>query len=204
MSRRLCAPRERAKTSRTSRTALPVRRKANRRMRAGDPADDRAAIPRAEFPRLVRPHLFGARIRLSPDDRAWTESLLAPAEYALWLRLAANDQVHAVRVVNVTRAKLAASPYEDDGRRLRAALLHDMRKLKANLADAWAGGRNARREGGRLVDRKAMGGQLARFYPPARSVSHPWNGWRRDDSALARPRGTRSRDCGPPGLQSCP
>jgi hypothetical protein len=105
-------------------------------MLSGRPAEEnRVALPRAEFPRLLRRLADSARaVRLSPDDRAWTESLLTPAEYALWARLAPHDQVHAVRVAKVTRAKLAGSPYEDGGRWLGAALMHDIGKLEANLA----------------------------------------------------------------------
>lgn len=103
---------------------------------SGQPAEEnRAALPRAEFPRLVRRFVDSARAaRLSPDDLAWTASLLTPVEYALWVRLAAHDQVHAVRVAKVTRTKLAGTAYEDDARWLGAALMHDIGKLEANLA----------------------------------------------------------------------
>ncbi len=50
------------------------------------------------------------------------------------MRLAAHDQVHAVRVAKVTRGKLAGSAYEDDNRWLGAALMHDIGKLEARLA----------------------------------------------------------------------
>jgi hypothetical protein len=50
------------------------------------------------------------------------ESLLAPAEYELWARLAPHDQVHTVHVAKVTRSKLAGTAYEGDGRWLGAAL----------------------------------------------------------------------------------
>jgi predicted hydrolase (HD superfamily) len=105
-------------------------------MMSGQPAEEsRVALPRAEFPRLIRRFVDSARAaRLNPDDLAWAASLLTPAEYALWVRLAAHDQVHAVCVAKVTRSKLAGSAYEDDGRWLGAALMHDIGKLEANLA----------------------------------------------------------------------
>jgi hypothetical protein len=103
---------------------------------SGQPAEEnRAALPRAEFPRLVRRFVDSARAaRLSPDDLAWAASLLTPAEYALWARLAAHDQVHAVHVAKVARTRLAGTAYEDDDRWLGAALMHDIGKLEANLA----------------------------------------------------------------------
>jgi len=105
-------------------------------MMLGRPANEnRAALPRAEFPRLVRRFVDSARApRLDADDLAWAASLLTPAEYALWMRLAAHDRVHAVRVAKVTRGKLAGSAYEDDSRWLGAALMHDIGKLEARLA----------------------------------------------------------------------
>jgi hypothetical protein len=105
-------------------------------MSSGQPAEEnRVALPRAEFPRLLRRLIDSARsARLSYDDRAWAASLLMPAEYALWARLAPHDQFHAVRVAKVTRAELAGSAYGDDSRWLGAALMHDIGKFEANLA----------------------------------------------------------------------
>ena len=60
--------------------------------------------------------------------------MLTPGEYALWTRLVAHDQVHAVRVAKATRSKLVSSAYKDDGRWLGAALMHDIGKLEARLA----------------------------------------------------------------------
>jgi len=105
-------------------------------MSSGQPQQsNRVALPRAEVPRLLRRFVDSMRAaRLSPDDRAWAASLLAPAEYELWARLVPHDQVHTVRVAKVTRSKLAGTAYEDDGRWLGAALMHDVGKLEANLA----------------------------------------------------------------------
>jgi hypothetical protein len=105
-------------------------------MSSGQPDQgNRVALPRAEFPRLLRRLVDSLRAaHLSFDDRAWAASLLAPAEHALWARLAPHDQVHTIRVARMTRSKLAGTAYEDDGRWLGAALMHDVGKLEPNLA----------------------------------------------------------------------
>jgi len=63
-------------------------------------------------------------------DRAWVESVLSDAEYALWRRQYGPDRRHTARVAREVEARLgdqATAPV------LAAALLHDIGKIEAGL-----------------------------------------------------------------------
>ena len=66
----------------------------------------------------------------SDDDRAWVESVLSDAEYALWRRQYGPDRRHTAAVAREVEVRLgneATRPV------LAAALLHDIGKIDADL-----------------------------------------------------------------------
>ncbi len=69
----------------------------------------------------------------SPADRAWVESVLEPAEFALWARQPGYDQRHSAGVARQVEAALAGGPHAGDTRWLACALLHDIGKVAAGL-----------------------------------------------------------------------
>ena len=69
----------------------------------------------------------------SGEDRAWVESVLEPAEFALWARQPGHDQRHSAGVARQVEAALAGGPHAGDTRWLACALLHDIGKLASGL-----------------------------------------------------------------------
>ena len=69
----------------------------------------------------------------SPQDRAWVEAILEPAEYALWARQPGHDQRHTAEVARQVEAALAGGPHAGDSRWPACALLHDIGKLASGL-----------------------------------------------------------------------
>jgi hypothetical protein len=69
----------------------------------------------------------------SPEDRAWVETVLEPAEFALWARQPGHDQRHSAGVARQVVEALAGGPHADDSRWPACALLHDIGKLASGL-----------------------------------------------------------------------
>jgi len=69
----------------------------------------------------------------SEDDRAWVETVLEPAELALWIRQPGHDQRHSAGVARHVEAALAGGPHAGDSRWPACALLHDIGKLASGL-----------------------------------------------------------------------
>jgi hypothetical protein len=69
----------------------------------------------------------------SEEDRAWVESVLEPAELALWARQPGHDQRHSAGVARKVEAALAGGPHAGDSRWPACALLHDIGKLASGL-----------------------------------------------------------------------
>jgi hypothetical protein len=69
----------------------------------------------------------------APADRAWVETVLEPAELALWARQPGHDQRHTVDVARQVEAALAGGPHAGDTRWPACALLHDIGKLASGL-----------------------------------------------------------------------
>lgn len=102
---------------------------------------------------LVRRFLGSLSPRpLDPEDDAWAQAHLQPAERALWARMSRPDRTHATRV-----ARTVAEQLGEDATRpvVAAALLHDVGKVEAGLGTAGrvvatlAGRRRAQRWAGR-------------------------------------------------------
>ena len=69
-----------------------------------------------------------------PEDRAWVETILEPAEYALWARQPGHDRRHTAEVARQVEAALAGGPHAGDSRWPACALLHDIGKLASGLS----------------------------------------------------------------------
>ena len=69
----------------------------------------------------------------SPEDGAWVETILEPAEYALWARQPGHDRRHTAEVARQVEAALAGGPHAGDSRWPACALLHDIGKLASGL-----------------------------------------------------------------------
>ena len=69
----------------------------------------------------------------SPEDRAWVETVLIRAKFALWARQPGHDQRHSAGVARQVEAALAGGPHAGDTRWLACALLHDIGKLASGL-----------------------------------------------------------------------
>jgi hypothetical protein len=91
-------------------------------------------MPKQEWGHLAR-RFFGALRPGGPsaEDRAWVETVLEPAELALWARQPAHDQRHSAGVARQVEAALAGGPHAGDTRWLACALLHDIGKLASGL-----------------------------------------------------------------------
>jgi hypothetical protein len=61
------------------------------------------------------------------------ETVLEPAEFALWARQPGHDQRHSAGVARQVEALLAGGPHAGDNRWLACALLHDIGKLASGL-----------------------------------------------------------------------
>ena len=87
------------------------------------------ALPRAGFRRLIS-RMFDAAAASDhePREPAWVESVLSPAEFALWRSMTAIERTHSVRVARGVQRRLAGSIHADDRRWLAVALLHDIGK----------------------------------------------------------------------------
>jgi hypothetical protein len=93
------------------------------------------ALPRATFSELLGRAIAAAiRPRSDPADRAWAESLLTSAEFALWIRQSDYDRHHAVQVARRVERRLAATAYAGDALWTSAALMHDVGKSESNLS----------------------------------------------------------------------
>ncbi len=66
----------------------------------------------------------------SEADRAWVESTLSAAEYALWRRMYGPDRRHSVQVAREVERRLVGAATQPV---LAAALLHDVGKIDAAL-----------------------------------------------------------------------
>jgi hypothetical protein len=91
-------------------------------------------VKRDPWGHLAR-RFFGALRPGGPSqaDRAWVESVLEPAEFALWARQPAHDQRHSAGVARQVEAALAGGPHAGDTRWPACALLHDIGKLASGL-----------------------------------------------------------------------
>jgi hypothetical protein len=102
---------------------------------------------------LVR-RFLGSLSRRPPavSDTAWAESLLAPAEVALWRRMGVADRRHAIDVAHrfAERAPGAGRPA------MAGALLHDVGKLDSGLGTFG-------RVGATLVPARWVRGRFARY-----------------------------------------
>ena len=74
---------------------------------------------------------FLQSLKQPPGDHDWkvVESILSPAELALFQELPIQDQNHSIRVLEGVQAR-----GEDDPDLLKAALLHDLGKMKYPLS----------------------------------------------------------------------
>jgi hypothetical protein len=70
----------------------------------------------------------------SPEDGAWVETILEPAEYALWARQPGHDRRHSAGVARQVESALAGGPHAGDSRWPACALLHDIGKLASGLS----------------------------------------------------------------------
>ncbi|MGQ0805807.1 MAG: HD domain-containing protein [Actinomycetota bacterium] len=66
-------------------------------------------------------------------DVAWVESVLAPAELAVWRRLPSHDRRYSIRVARRVEQALAGTEHARDPRWPAVALLHDVGKLDSAL-----------------------------------------------------------------------
>ncbi|HEX6310367.1 MAG TPA: HD domain-containing protein [Acidimicrobiia bacterium] len=71
-----------------------------------------------------------------PADVAWVESVLTPAELALWRRLPNHDRRYSIRVGRRVDSLLGGSRCAPDDHWVAIALLHDVGKLDAGLGVA--------------------------------------------------------------------
>jgi hypothetical protein len=67
------------------------------------------------------------------QDIAWVETVLEPAELALWRELPNHDRRYSIRMARLVEAGLADTEYAGQARWLAVALLHDVGKLDAGL-----------------------------------------------------------------------
>ena len=92
------------------------------------------SLPRATAAELFRRAFVAARAtRSDAADFAWVETILTPAEHALWRRQSPFDRDHVVQVARRVERRLAATGHENDPRWIGAALMHDVGKARAGL-----------------------------------------------------------------------
>ncbi len=92
-------------------------------------------LPRATLLELAGRAIAAAvRPRSDPADRAWAESILTRAEFALWIRQSDYDQHHAIQVARRVERLLAPTAYVGDPLWTSAALMHDVGKCESNLS----------------------------------------------------------------------
>lgn len=70
---------------------------------------------------------------LTAEDRALIQQRLTEAERDLFYRMEPADQAHSVRVTRLCMEALAAHPQVDERVMVKAALLHDVGKIGADL-----------------------------------------------------------------------
>jgi plasmid stabilization system protein ParE len=137
----------------------------------------------------------------APADRAWVETVLQPAELALWARQPGHDQRHTVDVARQVEAALAGGPHAGDSRWPACALLHDIGKLAsalsiphrvmATLAERATGGavadweehRGLRRRIALYVRHPELGADMIRIAGGRDEVAH-WAGAHHDRARL--------------------
>jgi len=66
-------------------------------------------------------------------DVAWVESVLTPAELAVWRRLPNHDRRYSIRVARRAEHLLSGTGFAGDPNWPAVALLHDVGKLDSNL-----------------------------------------------------------------------
>ncbi len=93
---------------------------------------------------------------LGGRDRAWVETVLSPAERALWERMSRADQKHAAGVAREADRLLGGA----DGAVLVAALLHDVGKVESGLGTFR---RVAATLAGAIVGRSRVPGRMGRY-----------------------------------------
>lgn len=83
------------------------------------------------IPHLARRFFGSLRPGGPPErERAWVESVLSEAEYALWVRMYGPDRRHSATVAREVERRLG---HEATPAVLAAALLHDVGKIDADL-----------------------------------------------------------------------
>jgi hypothetical protein len=137
-------------------------------------------------------HLVRRFVRaLSPGrprdtDVAWVESVLTPAELAVWTRLPNHDRRYSIRVARRVEQLLSTTGFAHDPRWPAVALLHDVGKLDSNLgvvrrAFATVAGavrptlRRSRGRFGRYLRHDEIGAELLRA-AAARDEAARWAG----------------------------
>ena len=92
-------------------------------------------LPRATFFELAGRAIAAAvRPRSDPADRAWAESILTPAEFALWIRQSDYDEHHAIQVARRVELRLLRTAHAGDALWPGVALMHDVGKSESNLS----------------------------------------------------------------------
>jgi hypothetical protein len=93
------------------------------------------ALPRATFLELAGRAIAAAvRPRSDPADQAWAESLLTPAEFALWCRQSDYDRHHAIQVARRVEGRLGRTAHAGGALWPGVALMHDVGKSESNLS----------------------------------------------------------------------
>jgi len=126
-------------------------------------------MAKQEWAHLAR-RFFGALRPGGPsaEDQAWVETVLEPAEFALWARQPGHDRRHSAGVARQVEAALAGGPHAGDTRWVACALLHDIGKLASGLGIP-------ARVLATLVDRATHGAVAARgTAPPTTAARAAW------------------------------
>lgn len=86
----------------------------------------------------MRAKQFWAAItaRVTTDDRAWVNDALSPKEASLFWQMNLPDQQHAIRVARSAMELAKDAADIDRDLLLRAALLHDVGKVKGDVSTA--------------------------------------------------------------------
>lgn len=84
--------------------------------------------------RRVRQVVAALTARLTPADRDFLAACLTPAERELFAAMNLPDQRHALDVAHTARALAAGRPDADAALLTRAALLHDVGKVKGDVS----------------------------------------------------------------------
>ncbi|MBO5245415.1 MAG: HD domain-containing protein [Selenomonadales bacterium] len=86
----------------------------------------------------MRAKQFWAAItaRVTTEDRAWVNDVLSPKEASLFWQMNLPDQQHAIRVARSAMELAKDAADVDRDLLLRAALLHDVGKVKGDVSTA--------------------------------------------------------------------